>query len=80
MKIAKTVLIAKITGQNSVFLADPSLGKGYRVVGPRLDAQMADLGTLQRLGIVGAVELLSLAANDFSSVLKVATVVEPVWI
>jgi hypothetical protein len=39
---------------------------------------MADLGTLQRLGTVEAVELLSLAPNGFSRVLKVVTVVEPV--
>ena len=63
--MAKTALIAGVTGQ------------GYRVVGTSRDAQMADLSRLERLGIAADLELISLAPNDFRSVLKVVSSTQP---
>jgi len=72
-----TALILGITGQDGSYLAHLLLSKGYRVVGTSRDAQMANLSRLERLGIAEQVELVSLAPNDFRSVLKVVSGVEP---
>jgi GDPmannose 4,6-dehydratase len=73
----KTALIAGVTGQDGAYLAHHLLGLGYRVVGTSRDAQMADSSRLDRLGIANDVELVSLAPNDFRSVLKVVSGVQP---
>jgi|1048.fasta_scaffold00089_21 GDPmannose 4,6-dehydratase len=73
----KTALIAGVTGQDGAYLAHHLLSQGYRVVGTSRDAQMADLSRLDRLGIVADVELMSLAPNDFRSVLKVVSSAQP---
>jgi GDPmannose 4,6-dehydratase len=75
--MAKTALIAGITGQDGAYLAHHLLSQGYRVVGTSRDAQMADLSRLERLGIAADVELMSLAPNDFRSVLKVVSSAQP---
>jgi GDPmannose 4,6-dehydratase len=75
--MSKTALIAGITGQDGAYLAHHLLSKGYRVVGTSRDAQMADQSRLERLGIDADVELVSLAPNDFRSVLKVVSSAEP---
>lgn len=75
--ITNTALIAGITGQDGAYLAHHLLGLGYRVVGSSRDAQMADTSMLERLGVRGDVELVSLAPNDFRSVLKVVAGVQP---
>ena len=75
--MAKTALIAGVTGQDGAYLAHHLLSMGYRVVGTSRDAQMADSTRLERLGILGDVELISLAPNDFRSVLKVVSSVQP---
>jgi GDPmannose 4,6-dehydratase len=73
----KTALILGITGQDGAYLAHLLLDKGYRVVGSSRDAQMANTSRLERLGIAGQVEVVSLAPNDFRSVLKVVSGVKP---
>jgi GDPmannose 4,6-dehydratase len=73
----KTALIAGVTGQDGAYLAHHLLGLGYRVVGSSRDAQMADTSRLERLGIATDLELVSLAPNDFRSVLKVVSGVQP---
>lgn len=73
----KTALIAGVTGQDGAYLAHHLLGLGYRVVGTSRDAQMADTSRLERLGVEGELELVSLAPNDFRSVLKVVAGVQP---
>ena len=73
----KTALIAGVTGQDGAYLAHHLLGLGYRVVGSSRDAQMADTSRLERLGIATDVELVSLAPNDFRSVLKLVAGVQP---
>jgi GDPmannose 4,6-dehydratase len=73
----KTALIAGVTGQDGAYLAHHLLSLGYRVVGTSRDAQMANLSRLERLGISSNVEMVSLAPNDFRSVLKVVSCVQP---
>ncbi|MFN9872614.1 MAG: GDP-mannose 4,6-dehydratase [Cyanobacteriota bacterium] len=72
-----TALIAGITGQDGAYLARHLLTAGYRVVGSSRDAQNCDTSRLQRLGIGDDVELISLAPNDFRSVLKALSSLQP---
>ena len=75
--MTKTALIAGITGQDGAYLACHLLRDGYRVVGSSRDAQSCNTSRLESLGIVDDVEMISLAPNDFRSVLKAFTTVEP---
>lgn len=75
--MVKTALILGVTGQDGAYLAHFLLGKKYRVVGTSRDAQMADLSRLERLGVLEEVEVKSMAPNDFRSVLKVVSAIEP---
>jgi GDPmannose 4,6-dehydratase len=47
------------------------LEKGYKVVGTSRDAMAASFGSLRKLGIFDQVEIVSMAVNDFQSVLHV---------
>jgi len=73
----KKALIAGITGQDGAYLASYLLGKGYEVMGTSRDAQACNTSRLERLGILQDVDLLSLAPNDFRSVLKTLTATVP---
>jgi GDPmannose 4,6-dehydratase len=73
----KTALIVGITGQDGAYLARHLFGLGYRVIGTSRDAQMCDTSRLDLLGVLGDIELVSLAPNDFRSVLKVVSSAEP---
>jgi GDPmannose 4,6-dehydratase len=75
--VTKTALIAGITGQDGAYLARHLLEAGYRVVGSSRDAQSSDTSRLDRLGIAQDIELISLAPNDFRSVLKALSSIEP---
>jgi len=75
--VTKTALIAGITGQDGAYLARHLLEAGYRVVGSSRDAQSSDSSRLERLGIAQDIELISLAPNDFRSVLKALSSIEP---
>ena len=75
--MSRTALILGVTGQDGAYLSHLLLGKGYRVVGTSRDAQMANTSRLERLGVADALEIRSLAPNDFRSVLKVVNGVEP---
>jgi len=75
--VSRTALIAGITGQDGAFLARHLLEAGYRVVGSSRDAQSSDTSRLRRVGIREDVELISLAPNDFRSVLKALSSLEP---
>jgi len=74
---SKKALIAGITGQDGAYLARQLLSQGYHVIGTSRDAQTCSTLRLERLGILQDVELLSLAPNDFRSVLKTLTVTNP---
>jgi len=65
----KTALICGITGQDGAYLAKHLLKKGYAVFGSSRDAQRANMQNLERIGISSDVNLVSMAPNDFRSVL-----------
>lgn len=73
----KRALICGVNGQDGAYLAKLLLDKGYEVVGTSRDAQVSTFGNLQRLGIHGHVRTFSMALNDFRSVLRVLSAVEP---
>lgn len=62
-------LICGVSGQDGAYLAQLLLGKGYEVWGTSRDAQASSFSNLEQLGIKGQVILLSMASNDFRSVL-----------
>lgn len=70
-------LICGVSGQDGAYLAKLLLSKGYSVYGASRDAQMSAFGNLVRLGIREKVKTVSLAINDFRSVLQVIQQVEP---
>ncbi len=73
----RTALICGISGQDGAYLAQLLLDRGYRVVGTSRDAQMSSFGNLSRLGVLGRVEVASMAINDFRSVLQVLARYQP---
>jgi len=73
----KSTLICGVTGQDGAYLAQHLLAQGYRVFGTSRDAQMVRTGNLARLGIADRVTMLSMASNDFRSVLQVLDKVRP---
>jgi GDPmannose 4,6-dehydratase len=66
----KKALISGISGQDGAYLAKLLLEMGYQVFGTARDAQMATFINLEKLGIRQDVTLLSMALNDFRSVLQ----------
>jgi GDPmannose 4,6-dehydratase len=70
-------LICGVGGQDGAYLAKLLLDKGYEVWGTSRDAQTAGFGNLVKLGIKDKVKLLSMAPNDFRSVLTALTRSEP---
>lgn len=73
----KTALICGAAGQDGAYLAQHLLTCGYRVFGTSRDAQLSAAGNLTRLGIGDRVTMLSMAPNDFRSVLQVLDRVRP---
>jgi GDPmannose 4,6-dehydratase len=70
-------LIIGVTGQDGAYLAELLLGKGYEVHGTSRDANLGRFEGLARLGLRQRIGLLSVAPNDFRSVLAALTRVEP---
>ena len=70
-------LICGIGGQDGAYLARHLLAKGYEVWGTSRDAQLATFDNLRRLGIRDRVTTLSMATNDFRSVLQALTKCQP---
>jgi len=75
--MAKRALITGISGQDGAYLARLLLDKGYQVYGTARDAQISSFANLAQLGIRERVQLLSMAPNDFRSVLHAFTRAEP---
>ncbi len=75
--MARRALITGISGQDGTYLAKLLLEKGYQVYGTARDAQMSTFANLEQLGIREQVTLLSMAPNDFRSVLHAFTRAEP---
>lgn len=70
-------LICGISGQDGAYLAQFLLGKGYEVYGTSRDAQASAFSNLTRLGIRNKIMLVSVAVNDFRSVLQALIKVQP---
>lgn len=70
-------LICGASGQDGAYLARFLLEKGYEVYGASRDAQSCSFANLVRLGIKQEVITVSLAINDFRSVLQVLQAVCP---
>lgn len=73
----KKALICGVSGQDGAYLASLLLSKGYQVWGTSRDAQVANFSNLARLGILDRVNVLSMAQNDFRSVLNTLSQSEP---
>ena len=70
-------LICGVTGQDGAYLAQLLLARGYEVFGTSRDAQMSSFANLRQLGIYDSVVKLSVAINDFRSVLQAIQRVGP---
>ncbi len=70
-------LICGVSGQDGAYLARFLLDKGYEVYGTSRDADASAFSNLARLGIRGEVHVLSMAVNDFRSVLQALVKVQP---
>lgn len=73
----KKALISGVSGQDGAYLAQLLLENGYAVYGASRDAQTCSFANLRRIGIREQVRTLSLAVNDFRSVLNALQEVEP---
>ena len=73
----RRALICGVGGQDGAYLARFLLGKGYEVVGSSRDASSMNRHGLKSLEIDGLVQLVSMAPNDFRSVLQTVTRVAP---
>ncbi|MDP3584902.1 MAG: GDP-mannose 4,6-dehydratase [Thiobacillus sp.] len=73
----KRALICGVSGQDGAYLAQFLLDKGYEVWGTSRDAQASSFANLSRLGILGRIKTVSMAANDFRSVLQAISQSEP---
>ncbi|OGU20191.1 MAG: GDP-mannose 4,6-dehydratase [Hydrogenophilales bacterium RIFOXYD1_FULL_62_11] len=73
----RKALICGVSGQDGAYLACLLLEKGYEVWGTSRDAQASTFGNLSRLGILDRVKTVSMAANDFRSVLQAISRSEP---
>jgi len=67
----KRALIIGINGQDGSYLAKFLLNKGYEVVGTSRDAMASSFSNLKKLGIELRVQNVSMALNDFRSVLAI---------
>lgn len=73
----KKALICGISGQDGAFLALLLLEKGYEVWGTSRDAQASHFENLSKLEILDKVKIISMASNDFRSVLQAISSSEP---
>lgn len=67
----KRALIIGINGQDGAYLAKFLLEKGYEVIGSSRDASASSFLNLRKLGVEARVQNVSMALNDFRSVLTV---------
>jgi GDPmannose 4,6-dehydratase len=73
----RRALICGVGGQDGAYLARFLLAKGYEVVGTSRDAANAQRAGLRQLGVDATVSVVSMAPNDFRSVLQTVTRVAP---
>ncbi len=72
-----TALIVGITGQDGTYLTRFLLSKGYVVVGTTRDVFSSSQSNLQQLGLLDKVTFVSMAVEDFRSVLSVLQKFQP---
>ncbi len=73
----KRALICGVGGQDGAYLAKLLLDNGYEVIGTSRDAMATPFTGLMRLGIKERVRTVSMAINDFRSVLSTIKNVAP---
>ena len=73
----RRALICGISGQDGAYLARLLVDKGYHIAGTSRDAATMSLRGLRLLGLEDSVERLSMAPNDFRSVLQTVRRAEP---
>lgn len=73
----RRALICGISGQDGSYLAHHLLSKDYEVWGTSRDASMGNRSNLSRLQIASRVHVVSMAPNDFRSVLGAIDSAEP---
>lgn len=73
----RRALICGVSGQDGAYLARLLLEKGYEVWGSSRDAQTSNFGNLLSLGVLNQVKTISMAPNDFRSVLQAISRSEP---
>lgn len=73
----KRALICGVAGQDGAYLAKLLLDKGYEVFGTSRDSQVSTFMNLHALNIRERVHTLSMAVNDFRSVLQALSNVSP---
>lgn len=66
--MTRTALICGVSGQDGAYLAALLQEKGYRVYGASRDATTQRFENLERIGVRGRVEPLSMVLTDFRSV------------
>lgn len=76
-KSKRIALICGISGQDGAYLAKFLLAHGYDVYGTSRDAAVCNFNSLKYLGILDKVEVVSMATNDFRSVLQVLARLRP---
>ncbi len=74
---SEKALIIGVSGQDGAYLAELLINKGYEVYGTSRDVPMSSFINLVRLGIKDKVKLLSMAINDFRSVVQCLIKSEP---
>lgn len=66
----KKALICGVSGQDGAYLSQLLLEKGYEVIGTSRDASANAFSSLKKLSIYNDVHKVSMAVNDFRSVLQ----------
>ncbi|MFI0347203.1 MAG: GDP-mannose 4,6-dehydratase [Chthoniobacterales bacterium] len=75
--MCKKALIIGVSGQDGAYLARLLLKKGYEVYGTSRDHEASSFTNLKKLQIKDQVQLRSMTASDFRSVLTILQEVEP---
>lgn len=73
----RKALICGVSGQDGAYLTELLLRKGYEVYGASRDAQVGGFYNLRALKIHDQINYISIAVNDFRSVLQALIKVQP---
>lgn len=73
----KTALITGITGQDSVYLAQLLLDKGYKVYGTFRRASTPNFWRIMSLGLEDKIDLISVDLGDMSSMINALQIAQP---